>query len=603
VGESWAREGASGGSLWCSPESSESEAPEACQLLGEPANGGKAQFPSGSVRIGDGSERSSAVLPRGDLSASTKRAVVVEDQNEMTKGREESDGRTVPEGRRKAVPIAKRRGGKATTASKWGGQLELLRETADSPKGDDGGAETGLPVSATTAVPKSRNTTRATLPAMTMDEVANEGNLWVAFRKVASNKGAPGPDRQSIQEVADHLPEILPALRQALLDESYRPGMIRRVWIPKPSGGQRGLGIPNVVDRIVQQAVHQVLSPNYDPTFHTSSHGFRERRSCHTAIAEARRYLEEGYWWTVDLDLEKFFDRVNHDRLLARLEQRVKDRGLIQLIRRMLKAKVVMPDGVVVNSEEGTPQGGPLSPLLSNIVLDELDAELSRRGLHFVRYADDCNIYVRSERSGRRVMASVMRFIENKLRLKVNASKSAVARPEERHFLGFRLRREPETGEVEVLLSKRSRDRVNEQVRQLTPRNWGGSLKDCIGRLNLFLRGWIGFFWICSAAEERTFSNLDAHIRRRLRALLLKHWKRRRSIVRRLIRLGIKPKKAWRYIYGEHRSWWAMSHCPPVDRALDKAFFARRGLLSLLVEWHLRTDRVVAPAQLELGLG
>ncbi len=522
----------------------------------------------------------------------------------MTKGREGSDGRTVPEGRRKAVPIVTTRGGKATTASESEGQLTLLCETADSPKGDDGGAEAGQPVPATIAVPKSRSTTSTTLPAMTMEEVANEGNLRVAFWKVASNKGAPGPDRQSIQEVKVHLEEILPALRQALLDESYRPGMIRRVWIPKSSGGQRGLGIPNVIDRVVQQAVHQVLSPNYGPTFHASSHGFREGKSCHTAIAEARGYLEAGYGWTVDLDLEKFFDRVNHDRLLARLEQRVKDRRLIHLIRRMLKAKVVMPDGVVVSNEEGTPQGGPLSPLLSNIVLDELDAELSRRGLHFVRYADDSNIYVRSERSGRRVMANVTRFIERRLRLKVNTSKSAVARPEERHFLGFRLQRKLETGEVEVLLSKRSKDRISEQIRQQTPRNWGGSLKACLQSLNPYLRGWIGFFWICTAAEERTIASLDAHIRRRLRALVLKHWKRRRFIVRRLIRLGIRPATAWRNIYEEHRSWWALSHCPAVDRALHNAYFAERGLVSIRQEWNrLNSKHAIAPAQLQLGLG
>ena len=442
-----------------------------------------------------------------------------------------------------------------------------------------------------------------TLPAMTMEEVADEGNLWRAFWKVKANKGAPGPDRQNIEEVEAHLHETLPALHRALLDESYRPGMIRRVWIPKSGGGQRGLGIPDVIDRVVQQAVHQVLYPHYDPTFHESSHGFREERSCHTAIAEARKYLKAGYGWVVDLDLEKFFDRVHHDRLLSRLEQRVEDRRLIQLIRRMLKAKVVMPDGVVVSTEEGTPQGGPLSPLLSNIVLDELDAELSRRGLQFVRYADDCNIYVRSERSGRRVMASVSRFIESRLRLKVNAAKSAVARPEERHFLGFRLRREPEQGEAEVLLSKRSRDRIDKKIRELTPRNWGHSLKGCIQRLKRYLLGWVGFFWVCTAAEERTFSNLDAHLRRRLRALVLRHWKRRRFIVRRLIRLGVKPATAWRSIYGEHRSWWALSHTSAVDRGLRNAYFAERGLVSILDEWKEKTRKhATAPAQMVFAL-
>jgi RNA-directed DNA polymerase len=520
-------------------------------------------------------------------------------------GREKSDGRVVPQDRRKAVPIAAgRRGGKATTASQSAEQLELFHETADSPKGNVDGADTGLPVPAPLAVPQSWNTTGRPLPAMTMEEVADEGNLWRAFWKVKANQGAPGPDRQSIQEVEKNLAATMPALSRALLDGSYRPGMIRRVWIPKPGGGQRGLGIPDVIDRVVQQAVYQVLCPHYDPTFHESSHGFREQRSPHTAIAEARRYLEAGYEWVVDLDLEKFFDRVNHDRLLSRLEQRVKDRRLIQLIRRMLKAKVVMPDGVVVNTEEGTPQGGPLSPLLSNIVLDELDLELSRRGLHFVRYADDCNIYVRSERSGRRVMASVSRFIESRLRLKVNSAKSAVARPEERHSLGFRLRREPETGEVEVLLSKRSKDRIGERIRELTPRNWGRSLKDCLRRLKEYLLGWVGFFWICTAAEERTFASLDAHIRRRLRALVLRHWKRRRFIVRRLIRLGVKPATAWRSVYGEHRSWWALSHTPAVDRGLRNAYFAERGLVSILAEWKAkRPKHGTAPVQLQLALG
>jgi RNA-directed DNA polymerase len=221
-----------------------------------------------------------------------------------------------------------------------------------------------------------------------MEEVAYR--LAFAFQKVASNRGAAGPDRQSVDEVRAHLDEVLPSLATALLSGTYEPGSIRRVWIPKASGGQRGLGIPNVVDRVVQEAVRQVLEPVYEPTFHASSHGFRPGRSCHTAIAEARQHLEEGHEWVVDLDLEKFFDRVHHQRLMARLAQRVSDRRLLVLIGKMLKAKVVMPDGVVVSTDEGVPQGGPLSPLLSNIVLDELDSELAERGHRFVRYADDC---------------------------------------------------------------------------------------------------------------------------------------------------------------------------------------------------------------------
>ncbi|KYF62489.1 group II intron reverse transcriptase/maturase [Sorangium cellulosum] len=453
------------------------------------------------------------------------------------------------------------------------------------------------------AVPKARNTKGPALPAMTMEEVASEDNLMRAFEKVAQNDGAPGPDRQSVAEVRAHLDIVLPALRRELLEGSYRPGLIRRVWIPKAGGGQRGLGIPNVVDRLVQQAVHLVLSPHYEPTFHESSHGFRPGRSCHTAIAEAVRHLEEGHEWMVDLDLESFFDRVHHDRLLARLELRVKDRRLIDLIRRMLKAKVIMPNGVAVSTEEGAPQGGPLSPLLSNIVLDELDWELERRGHRFVRYADDVNIYVRSERSGLRVMASVVRFIESRLRLKVNATKSAVARPEERHFVGFSLRREPEDGSVEVRLSRRSKTRIDEKVRELVPRNWGRSLRDCILQLNAYLLGWIGFFWICTEAAVRMLSNLDAHIRRRLRALLLKQWKRKRTIARRLIRLGVKPKTAWK-VYEGHRSWWALSHSSPVDRGLRNAYFAERGLVSLAAKWReLQGRAIIAPVQLALPLG
>lgn len=530
----------------------------------------------------------------------------------MTKRREESDGRVVPEGRRKAVPTvparteeeAADRGGRATTASEQVGQQELFSETADSPQGAVPGSGRGLPRRPSRhAVPKSEDTNGALPPAMTMEEVASDENLRRAFERVRTNDGAPGPDRQAIATVRKHLDEILRTLSRTLLDGSYRPGMIRRVWIPKVGGGERGLGIPNVVDRIVQQAVHQVLGPHYEPTFHESSHGFRPGRSCHTAIAEARRYLEGGYEWVVDLDLEKFFDKVHHERLLARLSQRISDPRLIGLIRQMLRAKVVLPDGVVVSTHEGTPQGGPLSPLLSNIVLDELDRELAQRGHRFVRYADDCNIYVRSERAGHRVMASVVQFIERRLRLTVNAAKSAVTRPEERHFVGFRLRRDPETGASEVLLSKRSKDRVGERVRQLTPRNWGGSLKACITRLNAYLQGWMNFFGICTESIVRTLDTLDAHIRRRLRALQLRQWKRKRFIVKHLIRLGARAKTAWREIYKEHRSLWKLSHCGPVDYALDKAYFANQGLAALKSLYQRQPRFTIASVQLHLDLG
>jgi group II intron reverse transcriptase/maturase len=439
---------------------------------------------------------------------------------------------------------------------------------------------------------------------MTMEEVASVGNLRRAFERVESNDGAPGPDRQSVREVREHLEQLLPALHGALLEGSYDPGLIRRVWIPKPGGGERGLGIPNVVDRIVQQAVHQVLSPHYEPTFHPSSHGFRPGRSCHTAIAEARRHLEARHEWVVDLDLEKFFDRVHHDRLMARLAQRIEDRRLLRLVRQMLTAQVVMPDGVVVATEEGTPQGGPLSPLLSNIVLDELDWELDRRGHRFVRYADDSNIYVASERAGHRVMATIVRFIERRLRLKVNADKSAVARPEGRHLVGFRLQRSLETAEIEVLPSERSRDRMKAKIRELTPRTWGRSMTDCISRVNAYFRGWIGFFGICSDTPEvvRQLRGFDAHLRRRLRAIQLKQWKRKRFIAHHLIRMKARPETVWPCVYEGRKSLWALSHSGPVDRTMNKNYFTERGFLSLEALYRAQSRFGIAQEQLTLDL-
>jgi len=521
--------------------------------------------------------------------------------------RQKSEDRIVPQDRRKAVPprsLERPGRGKAVPVNERTGQLGLRFETAEDLTtwvvGADGAADTGRSVPAARAVPKSkRKEGKAT--SATMEEVTRR--LREAFQKVASNQGAPGPDRQSIEEVREHLDEVLPKLSAALLAGTYIPGEIRRVWIPKGGGGQRGLGIPNVVDRVVQEAVRQVLEPLYEPTFHEASHGFRPGRSCQTAIAQARSYVEEGYGWVVDFDLEKFFDRVHHQRLMARLAQRVTDRRLLVVIGLMLKAKVVMPEGVVVSTEEGVPQGGPLSPLLSNVVLDELDQELGRRGHRFVRYADDCNIYVRTQRAGQRVMASVVSFLDRRLRLKVNASKSAVAQPEERHFVGFRLRREPLDGTVEVLLSKRSKERVEANIRERTPRTWGSSLRACILELNAFLLGWIGFFGICTTEVEKTLQTLDAHVRRRLRAIQLAHWKTKRTIVRKLTQLGVSSRTAWRSVYGGRKSLWALSHASAVDRGLRNAYFAERGLVSLVEKWRELTRRIAAPVQLVLPLG
>lgn len=518
--------------------------------------------------------------------------------------RQKSERREVAKGRRKSVPTSRAvkpaAGAKASPVHEEVRQLSLLSETAEeSARADADGTLARVRTRAgARAVPKSKSKRETTKPA-TIDTVSEQ--LGEAFQQVARNKGAPGPDGQTIDEVREHLVEVVSRLRTALLDGSYTPGDIRRVWIPKGGGGQRGLGIPNVIDRMVQEAVRQVLEPHYEPTFHANSHGFRPGRSCHTAIAEGARHVEEGHDWVVDLDLEAFFDRVNHQRLMARLAQRIADKPLLVLIGKMLKTKVVLPDGVLVSTDEGVPQGGPLSPLLSNIVLDELDQELARRGHRFVRYADDANIYVRSERAGQRVMASVKSFIERRLRLKVNEKKSAVARPEERHFLGFRLRREPLDGSVEVLLSKRSKERIDSRIRELTPRNWGNSVAACIKQVNVYLRGWIGFFGICTKGAEYTLGGLDAHIRRRLRALQLKQWRRRNTIARKLIALGAKREKALGTVYGGRKSLWALSHTTAVDRALRNRHWSELGLVSLRSHWREAHEQPVAPAQLTLS--
>lgn len=545
-------------------------------------------------------------LTQGDLPGPA-RAVARRTKGRKAMARQKSEDRTVPKGRRKAVRTRGNErpgGGKAVPVDERAGQYGLCFGTAEDwaaravPPDGAAGGDRSPP--AARAEPKPRHKEEAVPPA-TMEEVTKR--LREAFQNVAANRGAPGPDRQSIAQVREHLDELLPKLSSTLLAGSYVPGEIRRVWIPKAGGGERGLGIPNVIDRVVQEAVRLVLEPIYEPTFHEASHGFRPGRSCQTAIARARSYVDQGYEWVVDIDLEKFFDKVNHQRLMARLAQRVDNQCLLVVIGRMLKARVVMPDGVVVSTEEGVPQGGPLSPLLSNIVLDELDQELHQRGHRFVRYADDCNIYVRSEEAGQRVMASIVSFIERRLRLRVNAAKSAVARPEERHFVGFRLRREPLDGEVEVLLSKRSQERMAAKIRDLTPRNWGSSLDACIRKVNAYVRGWIDFFAICTVAIKPMLQKLDAHLRRRLRAIQLAHWKTKRTIARRLIKLGVAPHTAWRNVYGGRKSLWALSHSPAVDRGLRNAFFAERGLVSLAARWEERAQHIGAPAQLTLALG
>ena len=416
-----------------------------------------------------------------------------------------------------------------------------------------------------------------------LERIASRANLAQALLNVARNKGAAGADGTSITAVLQNVRVLLDKLRHALLSERYRPGDIRRVWIPKPGGGQRGLGIPNVIDRWVQEAIRQVLTPLFEPHFHASSHGFRPKRGAHTAVAQARALIEEGYTTLVDLDLSEFFDRVNHQRLLNRLAQRASDGRVLQLIHRLLKAKVVLPNGAVIKVQEGTPQGGPLSPLLSNIVLDELDWELDRRGLRFVRYADDVTIFVRSERAGDRVMASVRRFIEKRLRLEVNDSKSSVTGPDQVHFLGFSFHQNPKVS-GRSFSRRRSDQRIRARIRELTPRNWGRSLGSCIARLNRYLRGWEGYFGrLCTPSGVGCFKAYDSHIRRRLRAIIVRQKRRPRYLFRHLLRRGVRRKHAVVTAFSQRRAW-SQSITMGMHRAYPNAWFESR-VYTLWHEW------------------
>src|SRR6202167_3708252 len=352
-----------------------------------------------------------------------------------------------------------------------------------------------------------------------MEEVCERENLKEALRRGEANKGSAGIDRMTVDGIADYLKQHWPAIREQLLSGTYQPKPVRRVEIPKSDGGVRKLGIPTVLDRFIQQAVMQVLQRQWDPTFSDHSYGFRPGRSAHQAVAQAQRYIAEGHGWCVDLDLEKFFDRVNHDKLMGQIAKRVEDKRLLKLIRAFLNAGV-MENGLVSPSVEGTPQGGPLSPLLSNLVLDELDRELERRGHRFVRYADDCNIYVSSERAGQRVMESITQFITQKLKLKVNEAKSAVARPQERKFLGVSSTTGPQLKRV---IAPKAVDRFKQRLREITGRAKGVSIETTVKRLATYMVGWRGYFGFCETPE--VLIGLIRWVRLRLRCALWRQWK------------------------------------------------------------------------------
>jgi len=467
---------------------------------------------------------------------------------------------------------------------------QLLLPFAESPQGDgrEGRPDESGCDARTVHTGKGSQRSELTPPpvaARLLEQVAATENLKQALHKVYRNKGAPGVDRVTVEEVWRNRSSLLPKLRDALLEETYVPGDIRRVWIPKSNGEQRGLGIPNVIDRWASQAVLQVLEPLYDPTFHESSHGFRPRRGAQTALAQAAEYLKQGYRWVVDLDLEKFFDQVCHQRLLDRLGQRIGDRRLLRMIRLLLKAKVVLPDGTRVVTTMGTPQGGPLSPLLSNIVLDELDQEFERRGLRFVRYADDGRVFVKSPRAGKRIMASITRFIESRLRLKVNQEKSAVDLAQKRHFLGFHIGTS-RSGELKVTLSARSFDRIKARIREFTPRNWGRSLAACMEAIAAYIRGWIGYFRLCTKRVVRTLRYLDSHIRRRLRAVIICQKKTARHLFRHLHEHGASRRTAASTAFGCHGTW-QKSRSSGVHQAYPNSWFNERFVM-LEPAWRAR---------------
>jgi len=415
-----------------------------------------------------------------------------------------------------------------------------------------------------------------------MEAVVAGANMRLALRRVKGNKGSPGVDGRTVAQVPEYLEREWPRLKQELLEGTYQPQPVKRVEIPQPGGGKRQLGIPTVVDRLIQQAVLQVLTPLYEPSFSPHSYGFRPGKSAHQAVEAAREYVAEGRGWVVDLDLEKFFDRVNHDVLLSRLARRIGDKRLLRLIRRYLQAGVML-NGVVVAREQGTPQGGPLSPLLANVLLDDWDRELVRRGHCFCRYADDCNIYVRSRRAGERVKASVTRFLERKLRLRVNEEKSAVGRPWQRKFLGFRILRQKET---RVSVAAESLQRFKDTIRRITRRNRGVSLERVLQELRTYTEGWVGYFAV--ARTPSVFQELDGWIRRRLRCYQWKQWKTPRNRAEQLRKTGVGPYLAWGMAY-DGPGLWRAARTPALQRALPDAKLVALGYHSVYQKYQSLT--------------
>jgi RNA-directed DNA polymerase len=447
-------------------------------------------------------------------------------------------------------------------------QLAFMEEDrGEAPKGLQEGTET---------LAAKRGTESPAISEQLIEEVCERENCKQALKRVKANKGSPGVDGMTVQQLPEYLKQHWAAIREQLQGGTYKPQPVKRVEIPKPDGGVRKLGIPTVLDRFIQQAVMQVLQRKWDRAFSEHSYGFRPGRSAHQAVEKAQQYIAEGYRWVVDLDLEKFFDRVNHDRLMAKLAEKVSDKRMLKLIRAFLTAGV-MENGLVGPVDEGTPQGGPLSPLLSNIVLDELDRELEQRGLRFARYADDSNIYVRSLRAGERVMASITRFLSEKLKLTVNQHKSAVARPWERKFIGFSFTngRQPKRR-----IAPKAVDRFKERIRDLTYRTRGVSIERMAGDLTQYLRGWLGYFGKCETT--RVLESLDQWTRRRLRSAIWKQWKRGTVRFAELRKRGVGKDLAAQTAGSAHGPW-RLANSPALAIALPNAYFDSLGIPRLTV--------------------
>jgi len=408
-----------------------------------------------------------------------------------------------------------------------------------------------------------------------MGVVCERGNLWLAYERVMRNQGAAGVDGIGVSEFKAHLQQHWPTIKAKLLAGTYLPQAVRRVDIPKPQGGVRTLGIPTLTDRLIQQALHQVLSPIFEATFSEASYGFRPGRNAHQAVKAAQQYVAEGRRVVVDLDLETFFDRVNHDLLMAKLAKKIEDERVLKLIRRYLEAGM-MAEGVVSPRTQGTPQGGPLSPLLSNILLTELDRELERRGHAFCRYADDCNIYVRSWAAGERVLAGISQFLTERLKLTVNEAKSAVARPWERKFLGYSLtwHKAPK-----LRIAPASLQRLQDKIREVLKSARGRSVRRTIEELNPVLRGWAAYFKLTET--KRALEELDGWLRRKLRCILWRQWKRPYTRAKNLMKAGLREERAFRSAFNQRGPWWN-SGASHMNAALPKSFFERLGLVSLL---------------------